>query len=719
MIVIAFSYAHRFNFVWTKIVFVMPVDKDKIRALADRIRQNGKVDVNRFIDGGPESRHHNGRDYTLDEYKDEKRNEIIDAAYRKSLSRTEPKVPKITSRPADEAAGYERESKKVFDIASKYVNKGTVFNKVVDEFGEVEAVATNPLMYKDKDKFDYYSRLASDYLGIADSVRKEKPYQILGPSCIATATDNYGDKYYVSGNQTFKANPGKYGFVEIPLSELKRGDLVQSIANGIPVHAMIFDGYDSEGYPLFNYSNGGSDTKSIRKHSAYFFPKDDAFDENYAKAYRFVGNSDDNERWEREYNELNNKNAYGGFLRRYEDGGSEGDGEYVFGSGNNGYMINLPKNTDIPKEAVVRPPLTQPSYFYDNERGYYIPGFSNITKDINDGDPELYSRRFIDYWKPRFYRHNATGDIFKLFDMPQNHNINLDDYTEVPYGEIRKMLPKRDYIGGEGYRLKTAQRIPGFIDKIAERAKAYGINPNLLLHRILKEGFIDQSVTRYNNIPAKEQDGYWERLWNEPVGGFESFGLDDAGSNLLSGKYVLLDKNASWAATDAVNELGRRVVSVETPDLSSALEIKAAEMAYRQNELAKRGITGDAYTNAAYNGGLNWSRLSDADYITSNYSVPDYGVFGKGGKIHIKKSKRGTFTAAAKKRGKSVQAFASQVLANKSNYSPAMVKKANFARNAAKWHSDGGAINKAFDNGDIDVIRTAINNVLARKMSGK
>lgn len=65
----------------------------------------------------------------------------------------------------------------------------------------------------------------------------------------------------------------------------------------------------------------------------------------------------------------------------------------------------------------------------------------------------------------------------------------------------------------------------------------------------------------------------------------------------------------------------------------------------------------------------------------------------KKGGIYIKPSKRGTFTAAASKHGKSVQGFASQVLANKENYSPAMVKKANFARNAAKWHHEfGGAV---------------------------
>ena len=59
--------------------------------------------------------------------------------------------------------------------------------------------------------------------------------------------------------------------------------------------------------------------------------------------------------------------------------------------------------------------------------------------------------------------------------------------------------------------------------------------------------------------------------------------------------------------------------------------------------------------------------------------------YSDGGTIHIKKSKRGTFTAAAKKHGKSVQAFAKQVLANKDKYSKTMVKKAVFAKNASKW----------------------------------
>ena len=77
----------------------------------------------------------------------------------------------------------------------------------------------------------------------------------------------------------------------------------------------------------------------------------------------------------------------------------------------------------------------------------------------------------------------------------------------------------------------------------------------------------------------------------------------------------------------------------------------------------------------------------------------DLAQYASGGSIHIKPSKRGTFTAAATKHGKSIQAFASQVLAHPENYSPAMVKKANFARNSSKWHSDGGNLYQ--DGGDI------------------
>lgn len=72
--------------------------------------------------------------------------------------------------------------------------------------------------------------------------------------------------------------------------------------------------------------------------------------------------------------------------------------------------------------------------------------------------------------------------------------------------------------------------------------------------------------------------------------------------------------------------------------------------------------------------------------------------YAEGGDIHIKPSKRGTFTAAASKHDMGVQEFASKVLANPDNYSPAMRKKAQFAKNASKWrHAYGGLMGHHFD----------------------
>ena len=53
----------------------------------------------------------------------------------------------------------------------------------------------------------------------------------------------------------------------------------------------------------------------------------------------------------------------------------------------------------------------------------------------------------------------------------------------------------------------------------------------------------------------------------------------------------------------------------------------------------------------------------------------------------IKKSREGTFTAWAKRNGfKSTQEAARHVLAHKERYSPEIVRKANFARNASTWN---------------------------------
>jgi hypothetical protein len=59
------------------------------------------------------------------------------------------------------------------------------------------------------------------------------------------------------------------------------------------------------------------------------------------------------------------------------------------------------------------------------------------------------------------------------------------------------------------------------------------------------------------------------------------------------------------------------------------------------------------------------------------------------GKIEIKEKNRGKFTAWARAHGMTVQEAANTILRNREKYSPTLIKRANFARNAARWDEGG------------------------------
>lgn len=117
---------------------------------------------------------------------------------------------------------------------------------------------------------------------------------------------------------------------------------------------------------------------------------------------------------------------------------------------------------------------------------------------------------------------------------------------------------------------------------------------------------------------------------------------------------------------------------------------KAKEEAARLN---KEAALADARNMANFGLAVRNNAQQEALMAAANFAA-------EGGKIYIKPSKRGTFTKAAKSRGLGVQEFASKVLANPDDYSEAMRKKAQFAKNASKWkHADGGPLFNEFSNG--------------------
>lgn len=94
----------------------------------------------------------------------------------------------------------------------------------------------------------------------------------------------------------------------------------------------------------------------------------------------------------------------------------------------------------------------------------------------------------------------------------------------------------------------------------------------------------------------------------------------------------------------------------------------------------------------------NFNRAADVtnenQFLQSMYNVEAFGgpLFKEGG-IMIKKENRGKFTESANRANMGVQEYARHILANKEDYSPTLIKRANFARNAAKWNAFGGDLN--------------------------
>lgn len=101
----------------------------------------------------------------------------------------------------------------------------------------------------------------------------------------------------------------------------------------------------------------------------------------------------------------------------------------------------------------------------------------------------------------------------------------------------------------------------------------------------------------------------------------------------------------------------------------------------------------------------------EEEYTESEHNPFEEGQEFKAGGIHIDPSKKGTFKAQATRMGMSIQEAASHILNNKEKYSPAMVKKANFAKNFAK--EEGGSIDNPGFNALPEYVQVKILNNMA------
>lgn len=182
-------------------------------------------------------------------------------------------------------------------------------------------------------------------------------------------------------------------------------------------------------------------------------------------------------------------------------------------------------------------------------------------------------------------------------------------------------------------------------------------------------------MNTYNSLDFLKDDYSWKDV--RGVSNSELFGntLSAIGSGAMAGASV---GGPYGAIAGAAVGLGGSLAGIFTG------KNKAKKKARFLNQAAE----------AANNMAIDNYDFQVNDVMQNNArNAMQYAYAAEGGPINIKKKNRGKFTASAKRAGMGVQEYARHILANKDKYSSTLVKRANFARNAAGWkHALGGYI---------------------------
>lgn len=314
-------------------------------------------------------------------------------------------------------------------------------------------------------------------------------------------------------------------------------------------------------------------------------------------------------------------------------------------------------------------------------------------------------------------RHSKTLDlslqkrnkptIGNIFDGEHNFGATIQPINNFVsnFGDIRKLTPEQakqagitptnnglaqpSKSAGSGFDVSNfmgkAGNVVGGITSIidsslknAQIADTTGIENNIkdLRDTDFSEATDSNSlINTYNNLDFLKDDYSWKDV--RGVSNSELFGntLSAIGSGAMAGASV---GGPFGAIAGAAVGLGGGLAGIFTG------KNKARKKARFLNQAAE----------AANNMAIDNYDFQVNDVMQNNArNAMQYAYAAEGGPINIKKKNRGKFTASAKRAGMGVQEYARHILANKDKYSSTLVKRANFARNAAGWkHALGGYI---------------------------
>lgn len=319
-----------------------------------------------------------------------------------------------------------------------------------------------------------------------------------------------------------------------------------------------------------------------------------------------------------------------------------------------------------------------------NFDGNYFRVTKNMPQVMSEGDTG-----FKNFPVGEYYSENI-GDYYKNVMQPLFNKQGIDPEMRLPRGIIT--VPEND-VGWKGYfdkysgipyikvkavngNLIDAIRSGQFNSTYLHEAASHGTDfkiPSSLKEQYRFENFLPND---YKWMPSAKDSKDWEE-YRATMNQVRHKLLDT--EHLINGKYP------------SGKELEKAIDNRQMDLIMANFDVANGYGSDYYN--AYKDLLDKAKQTNSYR---DWQNIIDFENHIRNSlkylpAVTPFAIgaksndYNSGKDIHIKPSKRGTFTKAAKQRGMSVQGFANRVLRNPSKYSAAMRKKANFAHNAASW----------------------------------
>lgn len=320
-----------------------------------------------------------------------------------------------------------------------------------------------------------------------------------------------------------------------------------------------------------------------------------------------------------------------------------------------------------------------------NFDGNYFRVTKNMPQVMSEGDTG-----FKNFPVGEYYSENI-GDYYKNVMQPLFNKQGIDPEMRLPRGIIT--VPEND-VGWKGYfdkysgipyikakavngNLIDAIRSGQFNSTYLHEAASHGTDfkiPSSLKEQYRFENFLPND---YKWMPSAKDSKDWEE-YRATMNQVRHKLLDT--EHLINGKYP------------SGKELEKAIDNRQMDLIMANFDVTNGYGSDYYN--AYKDLLDKAKQTNSYR---DWQNIIDFENHIRNSlkylpAVTPFAISAKsndynsGKDIHIKPSKRGTFTKAAKQHGMSVQGFANRVLRNPSKYSAAMRKKANFAHNASKWN---------------------------------